>query len=63
MSLPYMTRDVALQLEQSKGDHIESWLQGMQEQLGNPFGVEILQMKNARALLLATCKKSACLIR
>jgi hypothetical protein len=51
MNFPDMTHDLALQLEQSKGDHIESWLQAMQEQPGNPFGVDILQIGNIRAFV------------
>jgi hypothetical protein len=51
MSFSLMTQRLALQLEQSKGDHIESWLRGMQEQPGNPFGVDMLQRGNVRAFV------------
>jgi hypothetical protein len=46
-----MTRDLALRLEQSKGDHIESWLLGMKEQSGNPFGVDILRRGKTRVFV------------
>jgi hypothetical protein len=51
MSFPLMTQDLARQLEQSKSDHIESWLQAMREQPGNPFEVDILQRGNVKAFV------------
>lgn len=46
--MPIITRDLALHIEQSKGDHIESWIRGMQHYHGNLFDCHILQIKNVR---------------
>jgi hypothetical protein len=48
MNVPIITNDLALQVERSKGDHIESWVRGMQKYAGNPFGCAVLQMKQVR---------------
>ncbi len=46
-----MKHDLARKIEHSKADYIESWLQGMQEQPGNPFEVHIERFGSARAFL------------
>lgn len=51
MTFPIMTRDIAFQLEQSRADFIESWLQGLREQPGNPYGVDVRRIGNARAFV------------
>lgn len=49
MNVPIMTQELSDQLEQSKADYIESWMQIMREQPGNPFGVAIQHFGRARA--------------
>jgi len=51
MKLPVMTRALALRLERSRADYIESWLEVMREQPGNPYGVEIGRFGPARAFV------------
>jgi hypothetical protein len=49
MDVPIMTQELSDRIEQSKADYIESWMQGMREQPGNPFGVAIQHFGRARA--------------
>ncbi len=49
MDVPIMTQELADRIEQSKANYIESWMQGMREQPGNPFGVAIQHFGRARA--------------
>jgi hypothetical protein len=51
MSVPIMTKDVALQLEQAKADYIDSWLLAMQEQMDRPFDFDTLHIGNVRAFV------------
>lgn len=50
MNVPIMTHNLALQIERSKGDYLESWVQGMREYPGNPFGADMVWMNNVRVL-------------
>jgi hypothetical protein len=49
MEVPIMTQELSDRIEQSKSDYIESWMQGMRERPGNPFGVAIQRFGRARA--------------
>jgi hypothetical protein len=49
MSVPLMTQEVALQLEQAKADHLDSWLQGMQEKTTASSEIAILRRGTLRA--------------
>ncbi len=49
MDVPIMTQELSDRIEQSKAGYIESWMQGMREQPGNPFGVVIQHFGRARA--------------
>src|SRR3954451_19007251 len=49
MDVPIMTQEQSDRIEQSKADYIESWMQSMREQPGNPFGVAIQHFGRARA--------------
>jgi len=49
MDVPIMTQELSDRLEQSKANYVESWMQGMREQPGNPFGVAIQHFGRARA--------------
>lgn len=49
MDVPIMTQELSDQIEQSKADYIESWMQIMREQPGNPFGVAIQHFGRAKA--------------
>jgi len=49
MDVPIMTQELSDRIEQSKGDYIESWMQSMREQPGNPFGIAIQHFGRARA--------------
>jgi hypothetical protein len=48
-SVPLMTQEVALQLEQAKADYIASWLQGMQESTEKSSEIAILRIGKLRA--------------
>jgi len=49
MDVPIMTQEQSDRIEQSKADYIESWMQSMREQPGNPFGIAIQHFGRARA--------------
>ena len=50
MNIPVMTQDLALQLEQAKAEHLDSWLQGMQKYPDKFSEIDILRIGNLRVL-------------
>src|SRR5450755_2726497 len=51
MSIPIMTKNRALQLEEAKADYVDSWLQVMQEQMNHLVEIDILRRGNVRAFI------------
>ena len=51
MDISIVTKDIALQLEQTKGDYIDSWLQTMQKQMNHRFNMKTLRIGNVRAFV------------
>ena len=48
MQLPPLSYEIAANVEQLKGDHLESWIRGMQHNNKQFFGVEIVQIDHVR---------------
>ena len=46
-----MSKALALSLEQSRAHYIESWLEAMRSQPGNPYGVDIYRLGQVRAFV------------